>query len=232
MPSPAEPGWPCTAHTCAFTSPAARLPPLCRRSAYACLRGGLAGLNYTAPLAAWLEAFPRGQVLLLQHESLVAPDTTARHLSELKRCANTHCPCLHEACSAQRCVLLLPGQPAGPPRAACRHIVHPTASASHARLPCPALPSFPPPPCSFLGLDPALPSDQLPLSNSRQELLGKKVRRRGWAGWIGQLAPHTTCLHARGLQAAHRPTRPCPPAEPRRRPPLCPPSPCSRRAGR
>jgi hypothetical protein len=43
--------------------------------------------NYSAPVQAWLDAFPRRQLLLLQYERLTDPDQEAAHLHIVKRWA-------------------------------------------------------------------------------------------------------------------------------------------------
>lgn len=48
------------------TPPHPALPVNRRRDIFSCLQRGLPALNYTTPLTAWLEAFPREQIMLLQ----------------------------------------------------------------------------------------------------------------------------------------------------------------------
>lgn len=49
------------------SSPARSALPCCRRrDVFSCLQRDLPALNYTTPLLAWLEAFPREQIMLLQ----------------------------------------------------------------------------------------------------------------------------------------------------------------------
>ncbi|KAL4443999.1 hypothetical protein ABPG75_011736 [Micractinium tetrahymenae] len=57
---------------------------LTRRDVFSCLQRDLPALNFTTPLTAWLEAFPREQIMLLQYESLTHPEHTAAHLQEVK----------------------------------------------------------------------------------------------------------------------------------------------------
>jgi hypothetical protein len=51
---------------------------------YVCLERDMAALNYTAPFSAWLRAFPRDQVLLLQYETLTDPVYTPTLLRSVK----------------------------------------------------------------------------------------------------------------------------------------------------
>ncbi|KAL4430049.1 hypothetical protein ABPG77_004419 [Micractinium sp. CCAP 211/92] len=57
---------------------------LTRRDVFSCLQRDLPALNYTTPLSAWLEAFPREQIMLLQYENLTNPEHTAAHLQAVK----------------------------------------------------------------------------------------------------------------------------------------------------
>lgn len=53
---------------------------------FPCLQQSLAGLNYSTPVRAWLEAFPANQVHLLQYEALTRPERAEARLAGLKRC--------------------------------------------------------------------------------------------------------------------------------------------------
>lgn len=64
------------------------LSPLCRHdSLFECLELELPWNNYSTPVQAWLDAFPRRQLLLLQYERLTDPDREASHLRTVKRWA-------------------------------------------------------------------------------------------------------------------------------------------------
>ena len=53
---------------------------------FTCLKSELPRLNYSAPLGAWLDAFPAQQVMVLQYENLTSPDHSADNLRAVKRC--------------------------------------------------------------------------------------------------------------------------------------------------
>ena len=59
--------------------------PYRRRHVFHCLERDLPGQNYSEPFQAWLDAFPREQIMLLQYESLTAPEHVASHLRAVKR---------------------------------------------------------------------------------------------------------------------------------------------------
>ncbi|KAL4430048.1 hypothetical protein ABPG77_004418 [Micractinium sp. CCAP 211/92] len=51
---------------------------------FECLELELPWNNYTAPFMAWLEAYPPEQIMLLQYESLTAPEYEKQHLQAVK----------------------------------------------------------------------------------------------------------------------------------------------------
>ncbi|EFN56555.1 hypothetical protein CHLNCDRAFT_57487 [Chlorella variabilis] len=57
---------------------------LTKRHVFHCLERDLPGQNYSEPFQAWLDAFPREQIMLLQYESLTAPEHVASHLRAVK----------------------------------------------------------------------------------------------------------------------------------------------------
>lgn len=66
----------------------ANLPAPCsNQTLFSCLKTELPEHNYTTPIQAWLEVYPREQLLLLQYESLTAPEQEAEQLKAVKRWA-------------------------------------------------------------------------------------------------------------------------------------------------